>query len=150
MIRFVIAVCLLALLACSPKPKPEPVAQVVEAQEVKAPIRSMGLSLPESEPGTHFGPSTMFALDDDKVHRDIDTDFLLLAKRITLTGHACPLGEPGYNLTLSLRRAKAVKANLVKSGVKPEIITLFAKGESDPLPGDYSLSRRVTIAFTLR
>lgn len=84
------------------------------------------------------------------MRRDIDTDFLIGAKRITLTGHACPLGSDGYNMALSLRRAESVKSNLVKSGIDPAIITTEGRGEAEVLPGDYSLSRRVDITFTLR
>jgi len=53
--------------------------------------------------------------------------------RISATGHADTSGTASYNLGLSERRAKAVKAELVKLGIpESEIVVLF-KGESEPL-----------------
>lgn len=136
------------LVACA-KPKPPMVPQETETPS-QAPITSYGHRLTETLPKVRTGPSVMFALDDDRVRRDIDTDFLIGAKRIMLAGHACPLGGEAYNLALSIRRAEAVKANLIKSGINPDYIAVAGYGEADPKPGDYSLSRRVEITFTLR
>ena len=53
--------------------------------------------------------------------------------RITATGHADTSGTPAYNLALSERRAKAVKAQLIKLGYKDSEIVVMFKGESEPL-----------------
>jgi OOP family OmpA-OmpF porin len=53
--------------------------------------------------------------------------------RITATGHADTSGSPAYNLALSERRAKAVKAELVKLGFKESEVVIMFKGESEPL-----------------
>lgn len=53
--------------------------------------------------------------------------------RIELTGHADRSGSPGYNQSLSLRRAEAVKAQLVSLGLDPSEIVTVGKGESAPL-----------------
>jgi OOP family OmpA-OmpF porin len=53
--------------------------------------------------------------------------------RITATGHADTSGSPAYNLALSERRAKAVKAALVKLGFKENEVVIMFKGESEPL-----------------
>jgi OmpA-OmpF porin, OOP family len=53
--------------------------------------------------------------------------------RITATGHADTSGAPSYNLALSERRAKAVKAELAKLGFKESEIVVLFKGESEPL-----------------
>ncbi|MFA5123427.1 OmpA family protein [Zavarzinia sp.] len=53
--------------------------------------------------------------------------------RIELTGHADRSGSPGYNKALSLRRAEAVKAQLIALGLNAAEIVTVGKGESAPL-----------------
>ena len=55
------------------------------------------------------------------------------APEITIIGHTDRLGHRVYNLQLSLRRAKAIKALLVKQGIPENIMTIFSHGENDPL-----------------
>ncbi|MBM3582627.1 MAG: OmpA family protein [Alphaproteobacteria bacterium] len=53
--------------------------------------------------------------------------------RIRATGHADRSGPDAYNMRLSMRRAVAVKAELVRLGVADKDIALVAKGETEPL-----------------
>ena len=53
--------------------------------------------------------------------------------RITATGHTDTSGPESYNMALSLRRANAVKNELVRQGVPADAITVIGKGESNPL-----------------
>ena len=53
--------------------------------------------------------------------------------RITATGHTDTSGPESYNMALSLRRANAVKSELVRQGVAAEAIQVVGKGESNPL-----------------
>jgi OOP family OmpA-OmpF porin len=53
--------------------------------------------------------------------------------KIDVTGHADRSGPPDYNMRLSKRRADAVKAALVKEGIAAGNISVFAKGETEPL-----------------
>ena len=53
--------------------------------------------------------------------------------RITATGHTDTSGPESYNMALSLRRANAVKNELVRRGVPADAITVVGKGESNPL-----------------
>jgi hypothetical protein len=55
------------------------------------------------------------------------------AARITATGHADRSGPDNYNMALSLRRANAVKDQLVRDGVPANVIQVIGKGESQPL-----------------
>ncbi|MGB8274498.1 MAG: OmpA family protein [Alphaproteobacteria bacterium] len=53
--------------------------------------------------------------------------------RVDVTGHADRSGSDAYNMGLSRRRGDAVKAELVKQGVKASSVSVFAKGETEPL-----------------
>lgn len=53
--------------------------------------------------------------------------------RIATTGHADRSGPDAYNLGLSLRRAEAVRAALVRQGIAASEVEISARGESEPL-----------------
>jgi OmpA-OmpF porin, OOP family len=53
--------------------------------------------------------------------------------KLVATGYTDLSGSPVYNMGLSVRRAEAVKADLVSLGVPAENITTIGKGEADPL-----------------
>ncbi len=53
--------------------------------------------------------------------------------RITATGHTDTSGPESYNMALSLRRANAVKNELVRQGVPADAIAVVGKGESQLL-----------------
>ena len=69
--------------------------------------------------------------------------------RVTCTGHTDTAGPANYNMALSLRRANAVKNELVRQGVRADAIVVKSEvGSPLPKAGD-GLSdpsdRRVTI-----
>ena len=51
--------------------------------------------------------------------------------KITVVGHADPIGTAAYNQKLSERRAEAVKKYLVNKGIDPARIATSGKGESE-------------------
>ena len=51
---------------------------------------------------------------------------------LIIEGHADNIGSEGYNMTLSERRAVAVRDHLLNLGVAASRITIVAKGESEP------------------
>jgi len=75
----------------------------------------------------------------------------LKGKRIIIGGHTDTKGDAAYNLTLSKKRAEAVKAYLVnKWGVNPDLIEAVGYGKSRPLnegktTEDQQKNRRVEI-----
>lgn len=52
---------------------------------------------------------------------------------IEIVGHADQIGDADYNLTLSQRRADAVRAYFVEQGIPEDSIRVEARGESDPI-----------------
>jgi len=74
--------------------------------------------------------------------------------RIVATGHTDTSGSPAYNMRLSVRRAEAVKAELVRLGVPASEITTIGRGEEDLLVPTKdgvreAQNRRVSIEFPL-
>ncbi|MBV9832895.1 MAG: OmpA family protein [Alphaproteobacteria bacterium] len=53
--------------------------------------------------------------------------------RVGVTGHADRSGSDAYNMALSLRRANAVKDELVRNGIPATAIAVVGRGESQPL-----------------
>lgn len=53
-------------------------------------------------------------------------------ERFLIEGHTCDLGDDAHNLTLSQRRALAVKRHLNEAGVPAERLQVIGFGESDP------------------
>ena len=57
-------------------------------------------------------------------------------------GYADDIGTQEYNLTLSQRRAEAVRDYLIQAGLDPKILTAMGFGKSDPrIPGDSAEAR---------
>lgn len=53
--------------------------------------------------------------------------------RISVVGHSDTLGDKAYNLDLSLRRALAIKRQLVDNGVDDTFMEVSSHGEENPL-----------------
>ncbi|PWR23944.1 OmpA family protein [Zavarzinia compransoris] len=78
--------------------------------------------------------STAITPDASQIIRDAASAAQTLGvTRIELTGHADRSGSPRYNQRLSLKRADAVKAELIALGVAADSISTVGKGESAPL-----------------
>jgi OOP family OmpA-OmpF porin len=109
-------------------PQPEP-APVVEAPQKVEPVVIATIS-------------SDVAFDLDKsilkpaAHAELDRVVTLLEDspktQFEVVGHADSTGEPDYNQALSERRANAVAAYLVKSGIAADRFTVSGRGESEP------------------
>jgi outer membrane protein OmpA-like peptidoglycan-associated protein len=108
-------------------------------------------------------PKVQFDFDSDAVlplsHRTLDVvaDWMLRHpdRKIRITAHTCAIGTEEYNLELSERRAKSVKAYLVKQGVPPPSLRYRGAGLAEPLVANDTdrhreINRRVEFRVTKR
>ncbi|MBM3516657.1 MAG: OmpA family protein [Alphaproteobacteria bacterium] len=122
-----------------PPPPPEPEPQAAAAPE-PAPE-------PEPEPAPEPAPEVVrnYIVFFDWDRYDLTTEALAILRdaaanyqsaeltRIMATGHADRSGPDAYNEALSVRRAEAVRDELVRLGVPADAIAIAARGEREPL-----------------
>jgi outer membrane protein OmpA-like peptidoglycan-associated protein len=53
--------------------------------------------------------------------------------KVVIEGHTDNVGDPGYNQTLAMKRAEAVRSALVHQGIDPSRITVRSLGEQNPV-----------------
>ena len=119
----------------APPAKPEP------AKPAPPPPAPMAKAAPPPAPPIPQNFIVFFDFDKSNLRADaqkIVSDAADYAKkngkaRINLTGHADTSGTAAYNLGLSERRAKAVKAELARLGISENNVVVMFKGESQPL-----------------
>ena len=61
---------------------------------------------------------------------------------IVATGHTDWTGSDAYNMKLSMRRAKAVKAFLVSKGIPESRVFVEGKGERNPIADNHTREGR--------
>lgn len=54
-------------------------------------------------------------------------------KKLIVAGHCCPLGSASYNMSLSERRAKAVRDEMVKKGIPSDEVKILGCGSECPI-----------------
>ena len=129
--------------AARPKPAPKP-APVARPKPKPAPEpKPAPVAKPKPKPAPPITRSFLVFFDWDKsditpeARRVISQAAANSRKagvtRITLTGHADRSGPERYNMALSLRRAKAVKREMMRNGVAAKDIAVFGRGETQPL-----------------
>lgn len=62
-------------------------------------------------------------------------------KTVVVSGHTCQIGPASYNLALSLKRARAVKDEMIKAGVPQAKVKILGKGYETPLVWSDSTDR---------
>lgn len=113
--------------------------------EVRKPL-PLTLVLGPSRPADTAAWTVLFAYGraDLDEHARLVLNLIPPGSRARVTGHACPLGSEGYNLSLSQRRAEAAAAYLRGRGVK--VAAVVGKGECCPVSKtDLQQNRRVEI-----
>lgn len=66
-------------------------------------------------------------------------------QRIVLDAHCDPRGTPAHNVRLAIRRAEAVREQLVASGVAEDQLVFAIYGAAGPRRESYAADRRVTL-----
>lgn len=109
-------------------PEPAPVAMV--APQPKRTVQRINLAS-----DTYFGFDEAELTDSGKAKLDELADQISGKQdpQIQITGYTDRLGAESYNMTLSERRAEAVKDYLVDKGIQTEIIETAAMGPKDPV-----------------
>jgi len=54
-------------------------------------------------------------------------------KDVIVAGHCCPLGSASFNMSLSERRAKAVRDEMVKEGIPADHVKILGCGSESPI-----------------
>ena len=80
-----------------------------------------------------FDRSDLTAQSRATIKQAADASKTAGTQRLTVTGHADRSGPDAYNMALSLRRANAVKDELVRDGVPASGIVIVGRGETQPL-----------------
>ncbi len=119
---------------------------VAAAEPGPAPIRPamvVPTAMPAPMPAPVMARSFLVFFDWDKadltpealniVRKAADSAEATGAAGINVTGHADKSGPDPYNIGLSMRRAEAVKRELVRQGISGNTVDLSARGERDPL-----------------
>jgi hypothetical protein len=97
----------------------------------------------------HFGfDSSELSPSATQAIEDFAAKALNSGGAIVLDGHADPIGTGPYNVGLSLRRAEAVRDQLVKLGIDSERIVIASYGEDALIGGSYAAERRVSMALS--
>ena len=105
------------------------------------PVVVAAAPLPPERKRVSFSADSLFTFDKSEVRPDGRQALDQFARDlqgtsfevITVEGHTDRLGTPAYNQALSNRRAEAVKAYLVGTGIDAGKISAVGKGESAPV-----------------
>lgn len=89
--------------------------------------------------------------DKIKEYREQAKEELGRAEKVIVTGYTDNVGEPGYNSTLSLQRAEAVRDYLTSLGADPKRFQVSGAGETKPIADNSTAegrakNRRVEVA----
>ena len=157
----------LLLLAASAHARNKDIPYVDTREE---PAQAVGMREPEGELKLIIGriksgelPQIQFEFDSDKIllesHPTLDAiaDLMLANPKVHMMvrAHTDNIGAEAYNFDLSQRRAKSVKAYLVKRGVPPPSIRYRGLGFSMPIADNSTdegraQNRRVEFRVTTR
>lgn len=151
-------VATLLLAACGSSPGPDAVRYAPASPPESSGSRSTGELQAERSPGDpHTG--VRFALGSAELQpaarrylREAahELEALAEARRVLIVGHA-DAGEPGDELSLSRRRADAVRRYLIERGIAPDRLIAVGRGARGPVaaartrPSGHASNRRVEI-----
>ena len=118
------------------------IATGIEAnsQKIKSALQDLGAKETETEVQIELAGDILFDFDKWNIREDAEESLRKVAdiikaykKPVEISGHTDSMGADEYNLTLSKKRADAVKQWLAThAGIDAQTITTVGKGESEP------------------
>ena len=131
-----------------------------QAAEIKQTVPGATVSREGEGIIVKFDSGILFDIDKTSVKADAQTSLKQLAvslqnnpqTNILIVGHTDSTGTASHNMSLSVRRANAVKSFLVQQGVGGPRLTTQGKGETEPIasnstPEGRTQNRRVEIVI---
>jgi hypothetical protein len=118
---FCVVAAALLLSACSPTPPPPP----PPPQRAMAPSPMPPVTVYFASGSSTLSPQAMSSIQQAAASYKAAGN-----ATVTLTGHTDTVGSPDFNMTLSQRRAAAVRNALVREGVPATAITGGGQGEA--------------------
>ncbi len=116
------------------------IAGVFQLSKNIYPDNYKGEYMPQESEFTPPVKETFFSFDSDKLSQASKENIALFANgiknkayNITIQGHTDSIGSKEYNMRLSLKRAKAVKEELVKNGLDAFKIEVIGYGLTRPI-----------------
>jgi outer membrane protein OmpA-like peptidoglycan-associated protein len=102
-----------------------------------------------ADTNVHFGfDSSALSPSASQAIEQFANKALSTGQAIVLDGHADPVGAAPYNVGLSLRRAEAVRDQLVMLGIDGSRIVIASFGEDAPIGGSHAQERRVSMSLS--
>lgn len=91
----------------------------------------------------YLGTDAYFGFNNTELSDQAKSKLDMIAERangssdatVRVVGHSDQVGEEGYNMTLSQRRADAVRTYLIDRGIPEDSVQVEARGETDPIVG---------------
>jgi outer membrane protein OmpA-like peptidoglycan-associated protein len=132
------------------KTKAETAQLLKEFSELKAQQTERGVVLTMGDVLFAFGQSTLLSGGIRNVEKVADFLQKNPTRNILIEGYTDSVGSDDFNLTLSRKRADAVKEQLVANGISPDRITTKGYGKQFPVAsndsaGGRQLNRRVEV-----
>jgi OOP family OmpA-OmpF porin len=131
-------------VGCGDKPTPVAVVMPPTAAVAKAPVVVTEIIYFD------FDKINIKASEQPKIDRVVNLMKTNGGSASLIVGHTDKIGTDKYNMGLSERRAKAVKAALVKSGIDEKRISIDWKGESQLTGGPNAQDRRSVVTITIK
>ena len=139
-----------AAAAPAPAPAPEPAAPAAAPVAVEEPAPAAAVAPAPTAEKVTYSADAFFDFDKAVLKPEGKATLQTLVAKlkdtdievIVATGHTDWTGSEAYNVKLSMRRAKAVKAFLVSKGIPEARVFVEGKGESQPTANNHTKEGR--------